>query len=89
PAYEMAYGERPNFRLSESNIRYDATRDIGEWYKPDADISKIRFDKSTDLGAAPIAPWNNLVKRPIPMWKDYGMKDYESKKLISGKEFDT
>ncbi len=89
PAYETADGEKPNFRLAESNIRFNATNDIGDWYQPDADLSKVRYDASNEYGTVPAAPWNNLVKRQIPMWKDYGMKNYVSQKLISGKDFDT
>lgn len=89
PAFETAPGERPNFRLAESNIRFNATNDIGNWYEPGANISKIRFDKSTELGVGGSAPWNKLIRRPIPMWKDFGMKNYPSQKTIEGKELDT
>lgn len=89
PAYEMANGERPNFRLAESNIRFNAMHDIGAWYESNAKTTGANFGKSVDLGKAPTAPWNKLVKRPIPMWKDFGMKDYVSKRTISGTEFDT
>ncbi len=89
PAYETAYGVRPNFRLAESNIRFNAVNDIGEWYKPGADKSKVSYEESNEYGVAPVAPWNNLIKRPIPLWKDYGMKDYVSQRVISGKDYDT
>jgi alpha-L-rhamnosidase len=64
----------PNYRLPESNIRFDAQRDIQGWQNPD-------FDDSTWLAAAeygvpPCAPWNQLVERPVPLWKDFGLKEY-------------
>jgi len=66
----------PNFRLPESSIRYDAR--IGNF-----DFSKAGFDSKkwrgvSLLGTPPVAPWNELVKRPIPLWKDFGMKHYEN-----------
>ena len=28
------------------------------------------------MGQAPCAPWNELYERPIPLTKDYGLKEY-------------
>lgn len=62
----------PNYRLSESDILYDARADMGEWYKS--------MDKNTThaviVGKVGGSPWNGLVKRPIPLWKFSGLKDY-------------
>lgn len=73
PAYYVPEGEEPNFRLPESNIGFDASRDI-PFMKPDFDDSAWPIARScalTDAG------WNKLVDRPIPFWKDYGLKKYE------------
>lgn len=67
-AYQISDEPDPNYRLCESNIRYDARlKDKDEW-KPSAEI-----------GSWGDAPWNGLVERPIPFWKDYGVKylDFE------------
>ncbi len=74
PAYESTGGPHPNYRLPESNVRFDARNDIVGWQNPG-------FDDSAWLGAAeygvpPCGPWNQLVERPVPLWKDYGLKDY-------------
>jgi len=74
PAYESTGEPHPNFRLPESNVRFDARNDIAGWQNPG-------FDDSAWLGAAeqgvpPCGPWNQLVERPVPLWKDYGLKDY-------------
>ncbi|MEK9609592.1 MAG: alpha-L-rhamnosidase C-terminal domain-containing protein [Flavobacteriaceae bacterium] len=66
----------PNFRLPESSIRYNAR--LGNF-----DFTKAGFDGKNwrgvwPLGKPPVAPWNKLVKRPIPQWKDFGMKAYEN-----------
>lgn len=89
PAYEQMEGEKPNFRLPESNIRFDARRDIGEWYAASYRIQRKYFKEAVEFGQPPVAPWNNLVCRPIPQWKDYGLKDYASVERICGDLFDT
>ncbi len=68
----------PNHRLSESNVRFDARKGNFDWVKPE---SKVRnnisgFSEAKVQGNAESAPWNKLVKRPIPFWKDYGLKEY-------------
>lgn len=67
-SYQTSDGPEPNYRLSESNIKFDA-RIAG----------KDKWKSSIELGEWGDAPWNNLVQRPIPLWKDYGIKylDYE------------
>ena len=72
PAFYIPEGEQPNFRLAESNIGFDSSKDI--------DFFSIGYDDSNWSKAVEIpldkAGWNNLVERPIPLWKDYGLKDY-------------
>jgi len=88
PAFETAPGTKPNYRLPESNIRFDARRDIGSWTQPG--VTGLRgFQAAKTLGKPPVAPWNKLVKRPIPLWKDYGLKDYAAIEKISGDTHDT
>ena len=72
-AYQTAKDPLPNWRLAESNIRYVASKDIGNWQTTNP--SSLEFRPSIELGLWGSAPWNNLVPRPIPQWKDYGMKD--------------
>ncbi len=73
-----AYGDtqppHPNYRLSESNIHFDAQKDLIGWYLPDYDDND--WQESQEFGIPPVAPWNQLWKRPIPLWKDYGLQDY-------------
>lgn len=73
PAYGVCGDPKPNYRLSESSIHFDARQDIGKWQT--ADLSSLDgFNPSTVLGHAGDAPWNRLLLRPIPQWKDYGQK---------------
>ena len=62
--YQMADKPRPNYRLSEANIRYDARLEGQE-----------RLIPSLEIGKWGDQPWGNLIVRPIPQWKDYGVKD--------------
>ena len=75
-AFEQAGEPFPNFRLPESSIRYDAR-------KGNFDFAKVDFDSkgwrgTIEMGTPPVKPWNKLIKRPIPLWKDFGMKRYEN-----------
>jgi len=73
-----AYGEtqppHPNYRLSESNIHFDAQKELIGWYLPDYNDSD--WQEPQEFGIPPVAPWNRLWIRPIPLWKDYGLQDY-------------
>ncbi len=75
-AYSTAEGPVPNYRLPESNLCFDARKEFKDW-------NSSRFEGR--LGSVMLtsyhvggAPFGRLVKRPIPQWKDYGLKDYES-----------
>ncbi|WP_270739645.1 discoidin domain-containing protein, partial [Massilioclostridium coli] len=66
---------QPNYRIPAYNIYYDArkTEDNG-WEEPGYDDSG--WENATEMGQAPCAPWNELYERPIPLTKDYGLKEY-------------
>ena len=88
PSYGCTYGTRVSYRmLAESNLYFDARLDLLGWQKPGYDDSK--WPAAKEFGTPPCAPWNNLVLRPIPQWKDFGLKDYmnqaELPKISNGK----
>lgn len=60
-AFQTADKPKPNYRLSEANIRYDARLEGQDRLKP-----------SVEIGRWGDQPWGGLVLRPIPQWKDYG-----------------
>ncbi|MFC1719021.1 alpha-L-rhamnosidase C-terminal domain-containing protein, partial [Candidatus Poribacteria bacterium] len=82
----LAYGDtdepHPNYRLPESNICFDARKDISGWQNPDFDDTD--WSSAEEYGSPPIHPWNQLVKRPIPMWKDSGLQDFTNAGEIPG-----
>lgn len=61
-AFQTADKPKPNYRLSEANIRYDARLEGQDRLKP-----------SVEIGRWGDQPWGCLVLRPIPQWKDYGI----------------
>ncbi len=87
PAYGNTGEPHPNYRLPESNIRFDAQRDLLGWQNPGFDDSS--WAAAAEYGSAPCAPWNALIERPIPLWKDFGLKNYvnaaELPKVSDGK----
>ena len=65
---------QPNFRLSESSISYDARKAMDGWTDPEYDDS--RMPQAEELGNEGDAPWGRLIPRPIPLWKNYGLKKF-------------
>ncbi len=74
-AYRTAGEPYPNYRLSESSLLFDSRKAIDAWEQPGPDRVKGDAMKVGDPGQPPFGP---LVKRPIPMWKDSGLKEYVS-----------
>ena len=74
--FEYTSRPYPNYRLPESNIRFNAQNGNFDWIHADADIRG--FGNALVTGDAESAPWNDLVMRPVPLWKDYGMREYEN-----------
>lgn len=90
PAYGIAGNPMLNFRLPESNLSYDARNELGEWNAdPDYTTHKKVWKESLEKGTEGASPWNKLFPRIIPMWKDYGLKDYVNTRVIKGLDYDT
>ncbi|WP_159516893.1 alpha-L-rhamnosidase-related protein [Sunxiuqinia indica] len=76
PAYwHSTEGTQPNYRLSESNVLYDASKEIEGWQTSGFDCSNL--NNATEQGEAGCAPWNKLIKRPIPLFQDFGIQIFE------------
>ncbi|MGN9810434.1 alpha-L-rhamnosidase-related protein [Micromonospora sp. BQ11] len=77
PGYQHeTTGSQPNYRLAESNVYYDA-RNAGamaNWQG--ATFVDTGWATATDKGAAGAAPWNALVRRPIPAFRFSTLRDY-------------
>ncbi|MCP4977432.1 MAG: glycoside hydrolase [Maribacter sp.] len=70
----------PNFRLPESSIRYDAR--LGNFDFTKAKSNTKEWGRTRSIGKPPVTPWNKLVKRPVPQWKNFGMKKYENERTF-------
>lgn len=77
--YQSAPGKEPNFRLPESNILYDARLGDQGWYSGEGKLTS--FEPAIEHGAFGSPPWNKLVKRSIPLWKDFGLKAFRSQDI--------
>lgn len=76
PGFCQTRPPHPNFRLPESNVCFDAQKGGFDFIENDYD--QTGQPNAKVLGQPPIAPWNRLVQRPIPQWKDFGLADYEN-----------
>ncbi|MHC4884247.1 MAG: alpha-L-rhamnosidase-related protein [Planctomycetota bacterium] len=73
PAYGGTGEPHPNRRLPEANIRFDAGADIRGW--EGADFDDDDWPACRVLAAS---PYGELLHRQIPLWKDFGVHDYEN-----------
>lgn len=85
PAFSTSSGMEPNFRLPESNICFDARKDIPKWEMK----VQSSWPRAVEIGREGSAPWNRLMPRVIPQWKDFGLRNYVATKLHAGKNMDT
>lgn len=83
-AYQNTEAPFPNYRLSESNIRFDARKELAGWNMPDF---SGKLGASIEIVAPNEMPFGKLVARPIPMWKDGGLMDYPE--VIKNEKGDT
>ena len=72
PAFYQPKGGQPNYRLPESNIGFNANKDIPF---TSLNYNDKKWEKAVTISLEK-AGWNQLVERPIPLWKDYGIKPY-------------
>jgi hypothetical protein len=84
PAFENTDAPHPNYRLSEPNIAFDARRDIEGWMDPQ--FNDTAWLVPTLFGVPPVAPWNHLEKRPVPQWKNSGLRSYVSIERTTNKD---
>lgn len=72
-AFQNTEAPLPNFRLPESNIRFDARQEMKDWT---TSAFTRNLSQAVPIADACDAPFGKLVERPIPLWKDYGLKSY-------------
>lgn len=77
PAYSDTDAPYPNYRLPESNIRFDARKELQGWNMPGFNVRR-RMHGAANVDEIAWPAMGEMVERPIPMWKDYGLKEYVS-----------
>ncbi len=76
----------PNYRLVEGNIYFDASKEIADFFKPDYDVSN--WQNATEIAFAGEKPFGKLYPRIIPMFKDFGVKEFlNSETVLQKKKF--
>ncbi len=86
PAFKVDDGKlQPNYRLPESNVYYDAREEIADWNKIGFDFSS--WTKATEYAFGGEGCWGETYRRDIPLFKDYGLKDYLNSTEFVGKSY--
>ena len=86
PAFKEDTGKmQPNYRIPESNVYFDAREEIADWNAPWFDFS--HWAKATEYSAGGEGRWGETYSRDIPMFKDFGLKDYENSKDFENVSF--
>lgn len=81
PAFSTSPDTPPNRRLPESSILFDARNDDPHWTRETFDSTS--WSTPAQFGQAPTMPWGFLKERPIPLWKDFGLREYPSVSQIN------
>ena len=81
PAYGETADPRPNFRLSESNIHFDARHDVRGWFR--SGYNDSTWCHAVEHGSPPCLPWNTLHRRPIPLWHFTGIIPYDTVSVVT------
>ena len=71
-AFQSTGDPQANYRLPESNLKFDARLANEEWIERSFNDESWALAKS--VGEKGVAPWNNLVKRPIPFFKTFPLQ---------------
>ena len=79
PAFGNTGKPLPNYRLAESNVFFDAQKDMPKWITPGFDDSA--WLEPTVIAKAGEKPFGKLWERPIPQWYDSGLINYTDIKV--------
>lgn len=77
PAFGIAPNLANGFRLSEGSIVFDTRHELENW-------TSLDFDDSSWPQPEKIESVTELVERPIPLWQDYGVRQYSHVERATG-----
>jgi hypothetical protein len=91
PAYDpkSGGGGKSANRVNAYNVKFDARKAMEDWSESAWYTNKFddsTWDKPVEKGVANSKPWGTLVKRPIPLWNDRGLVNYEALTLKSNQK---
>ena len=80
---DVAYGSENNqirqwgdYKWVAWPVSYDAINAMQGWQA--AGYNDSNWGTAVNKGVPPVAPWNTLMPRTIPFWKDYGLTAYNN-----------
>ena len=73
PAFYSLKKEYSNFRYAIQSTGYNANNAINWTSKA---YNDFEWKNAVEAGSLTVEPWNSLIKRPVPMFKDYGLSNY-------------
>lgn len=84
PAYIAAPADDigPNFRLPESDIYFDAAKDMESWYAPA--FCTDEWENAYVLDAEEAGRLGTLIPRGIPMFRDDGVHEFVNSQSVRG-----
>lgn len=86
PAFKEDKGKlQPNYRLPESNVFFDARDEFSDWDQQEYDFSK--WENATEYAVGGEGCWGETYLREIPLFKDFGLKDYINSSDFLNKSF--
>ena len=74
--------ERPNFRLPESDVCFDASLDLGDWTDSEYDVSD--WENAEEWNAVEAQAFGTLVMRPIPFFRFTELQDFINSDSVRG-----
>jgi len=85
--WDVAYGSQEHQLMPGNDykwlawpVSYDARNEKTGWQALDYDDTS--WGNAVNKGIPPVAPWNNMVYRTIPFWKDYGLTPYQNQSSL-------
>jgi len=82
PSFGPTGAPLPAGLLPGHNVRFDARREPLGW--TELGFDDAGWPAAEARGAPPAAPWNQLAPRPVPPWKDFGLRDYLARRERPG-----
>jgi hypothetical protein len=82
PGYKQnAPSDNCGGRIAPYGVAFDGRTSLGDWTSSAwylEGYDDAAWANAAQKGVPPVAPWNNLEKNPVPIWKNWGLQNYAS-----------